>query len=213
MSAPITLQNFRPVTNRDHALWRASQPDYWRWLRHVMPAAGCTQPIRLAGALHTIDGSTGQILSTAHTADMPDGVIYKACGNRRGSRLPRLRPHLPTRRLPANPGRPGRRQRRARVGRHPRHPVRHLHRPQLRRRPHPSRHQAHLRQPAPLRLPTQTLPPGPTLTCPHGVDAVCFARHDPADPRLGQPLCVDCYDYDAQVVWNIQAGYRSRSCK
>jgi hypothetical protein len=43
-------------------------------------------------------------------------------------------------------------------------------------------------------------------TCPHGRDAFCFARHDSADPLLGQPLCLDCYDHDHQVVWNYHAG-------
>ena len=35
---------------------------------------------------------------------------------------------------------------------------------------------------------------------------MCFARHEPDDQVLGQPLCLDCYDYDRQVVWNNQAG-------
>ena len=42
-------------------------------------------------------------------------------------------------------------------------------------------------------------------TCPHGVRLVCFARHEETDARLGTPLCLDCYDHDAQVVWNMQA--------
>src|SRR5438045_1963446 len=35
---------------------------------------------------------------------------------------------------------------------------------------------------------------------------VCFARHDEADRRVGTPLCLDCYDHAAQVVWNLSAG-------
>ncbi|MDT4992813.1 MAG: hypothetical protein QOH97_2705, partial [Actinoplanes sp.] len=42
--------------------------------------------------------------------------------------------------------------------------------------------------------------------CPHGVKLVCFARHDAGDRNLGSPLCMDCYDYDAQAVWNLHAG-------
>ena len=34
----------------------------------------------------------------------------------------------------------------------------------------------------------------------------CFARHDRTDPRLGIPFCLDCYDHDGQVVWNLMAG-------
>src|SRR5439155_14485652 len=49
--------------------------------------------------------------------------------------------------------------------------------------------------------------------CRHGNPAVCFARHEPNDPRLGQPLCLDCYDHDHQVVWNYFAGELWRRTK
>jgi hypothetical protein len=39
-------------------------------------------------------------------------------------------------------------------------------------------------------------------TCPHRARAGCWHRHDPDDPRLGEPLCPRCYDAGAQVVWN-----------
>jgi hypothetical protein len=42
--------------------------------------------------------------------------------------------------------------------------------------------------------------------CSHGIRLACYARHDRTDPRLGVPLCLDCYDHDAQVVWNLTAG-------
>jgi hypothetical protein len=35
---------------------------------------------------------------------------------------------------------------------------------------------------------------------------VCFARHAETDRNLGTPLCLDCYNYDAQAVWNLYAG-------
>jgi hypothetical protein len=50
-------------------------------------------------------------------------------------------------------------------------------------------------------------------TCPHGRPAACFTRHGRDDPRLGQPLCPDCYDYPAHVVWNNQAGELWRRTK
>ena len=49
--------------------------------------------------------------------------------------------------------------------------------------------------------------------CGHGQPLVCFARHDLQDPRLGQPLCPDCYDYDAHAVWNHTAGELWRRTK
>jgi hypothetical protein len=45
-----------------------------------------------------------------------------------------------------------------------------------------------------------------TGLCEHGQPAVCFVRHTADDPRLGVPLCLDCYDYDHHVVWNLFAG-------
>jgi hypothetical protein len=42
--------------------------------------------------------------------------------------------------------------------------------------------------------------------CPHGRRAGCWQRHDPDDPRLGEPLCGRCYQAGAQVLWNALAG-------
>jgi hypothetical protein len=41
--------------------------------------------------------------------------------------------------------------------------------------------------------------------CPHGRRLSCGKRHAEADSCLGRPLCPDCYDYDAAVVWNAHA--------
>ena len=42
--------------------------------------------------------------------------------------------------------------------------------------------------------------------CPHGRDISCPRRHGEDDPRLGRPLCGDCYDYDTAVLFNAYAG-------
>ena len=42
--------------------------------------------------------------------------------------------------------------------------------------------------------------------CPHGRDISCPKRHPEDDPRLGRPLCPDCYDYTAAVAFNSGAG-------
>ena len=41
--------------------------------------------------------------------------------------------------------------------------------------------------------------------CPHGRPLWCTRRHTDEDPRLGEPLCVECYDYTAHVVWQWYA--------
>ena len=41
--------------------------------------------------------------------------------------------------------------------------------------------------------------------CPHGRDISCPTRHVETDPRLGKPMCRDCYDYTAAVLFNAYA--------
>ena len=41
--------------------------------------------------------------------------------------------------------------------------------------------------------------------CPHGRRLSCGQRHKEDDACLGKPLCPDCYDYAAAVVWNAHA--------
>ena len=44
-----------------------------------------------------------------------------------------------------------------------------------------------------------------TRRCPHGRDISCPTRHHETDPRLGQPMCPHCYDYQAAVLFNAYA--------
>jgi hypothetical protein len=44
-----------------------------------------------------------------------------------------------------------------------------------------------------------------TRRCPHGRDISCPTRHIDGDPRLGQPMCGDCYDYESAVLFNAYA--------
>jgi hypothetical protein len=41
--------------------------------------------------------------------------------------------------------------------------------------------------------------------CPHGRDISCPTRHAETDPRLGQPMCPACYDYQPAVLFNAYA--------
>jgi hypothetical protein len=42
--------------------------------------------------------------------------------------------------------------------------------------------------------------------CPHGVRLSCGASHEDGDPCLGEPLCMECFDHTAAVVWNNTVG-------
>ena len=41
--------------------------------------------------------------------------------------------------------------------------------------------------------------------CPHGRDLSCPRHHHQDDPRLGTPMCPDCYDYTGHVLFNALA--------
>lgn len=186
------------VTATDHALLRAATGDYFTWLAHITPAAGCTRPIRLAGELATVEADTGRLLAHTSTGDLPDGVIYKACGNRRHTVCPSC---AETYRRDAyeliRTGLSGGKTVPTTIATHPAvfitltapsfGPV------------HTQRHDQAGRT-LPCRPRRQPDP------CPHGNEQRCHRQHGDNDPQLGIPLCLDCYDHDHQVVWNHHAG-------
>jgi hypothetical protein len=46
---------------------------------------------------------------------------------------------------------------------------------------------------------------GTPRLCQHGRPTWCTAIHTEDDPRLGQPICPDCYDYPAHIAFNWHA--------
>ena len=197
----------RSTDIRLQAVARAARPDYPAWLSHVKTAAACTRPVRLAGTMATVEAATGRILAERATADLPDGVIYKPCGNRRESVCPacserykRDAYQVVRSGLVGGKGVP------EQVAHHP------AVFPTLTA---PSFGEVHTRvvnrhtcskrtdcdcRPEPCHARRDL------TVCPHGARLACYARHDRTDPRLGTPLCLDCYDYPGQVVWNLMAG-------
>ncbi|HEY0699068.1 MAG TPA: replication initiator, partial [Micromonospora sp.] len=193
-------------TTTGQALTRAGQPDYFGWLEHVRAAAGCTRPIRLAGDIYTLTPD-GAIVDRRSTAGMPDSVIYKACGNRRATVCPacartyqRDAYQLLRAGLVGGKGVP------TTVAQHPAvfatftapsfGPV---HVRVIRRHTCQDRRRCDCR-------PDPCHPRRDTTTCTHQQPAACWARHDTGDAVLGRPLCLDCYDHDHQVVWNLYSG-------
>jgi len=196
------------------AFARAVQPGYFDWLSHVWPAAGCVNPVRLRGTSMTVDASTGEVLRQVDTADLPDGVIYKPCGNRRACECPSCaevyrRDAFQVIRsgLIGGHGIP------ASVAEHPAvfatftapgfGPVH-----SRRVKTHACADRSGCRcRPLPCRARRDA------GTCPHGRPLACYDRHGPGDPGVGKPLCPDCYDYDSHVVWNNASGELWRRTK
>ncbi|WP_214325109.1 replication initiator [Nonomuraea sediminis] len=179
------------------AFQRATMPDFARWQRMVYATGGCAQPIRLHGERITLDRGTGEILDIYRTADEPTGFLLTACGNRRASRCPACSAvykddtyHLIISGLRGGKGVP------EEVSEHPR---------VFATFTAPSFGAVHAHRQAG----GQTLPCRPRRDrpiCEHGRPEGCGLRHDRDDPQVGQPLCVDCYDYIGAVLWNAHAG-------
>lgn len=195
-------ESHTPVTGTAQALQRVARDDYTAWLDHIAPAAACTRPIRLRGESLVISETTGRVLSVRSTDDMPDGVLYKACGNRRAAVCPACAEvyradtyQLVRAGLNGGKGVP------ATVQAHPFafvtftapsfgpvHGTR-----TIRARDGQLRH----------RVCRPRRDPDP---CPHGIDLRCRHTHHDGESILGKPLCLDCYDHDHQVVWNVMSG-------
>jgi hypothetical protein len=191
------------------------RPDaYDAWLEHAWPAAACTHPVRLRGTVSRVDPATGEVTAAVHTDDLPDRVIYKPCGNRRATACPgcaetyrRDAFQLLRAGLAGGKGIP------ETVAAHPVvfatftapsfGPV---HSRPVRRHTCAGKDYCRCR-PEPCRARRDA------GACPHGRPLACFRRHGPGDARLGQPLCPDCYDYNAHAVWNAAAGELWRRTK
>lgn len=191
-------QSSNPHSTRASATRRAGTPDYRRWLDHVASVRGCERPIRLAGHLHTINPSTGEILSSRTTETLPDGVIYVPCGDRRASVCPACAEtyradtyQLIRAGLIGGKGIPDT------VAQHP---------VIFATFTAPTFGPVHSRvidrttgkvKPCRMRRSIQR--------CRHGRVMACPQRHAENSLCVGQPLCPQCYDYDHHVVWNAWA--------
>ncbi|MFF5227476.1 replication initiator [Dactylosporangium sp. NPDC000521] len=196
----------RSTEIRHQAIARAARPDYPAWVSHVRAASGCARPVRLAGTMSTVEAATGRLLSSADTAHMPDGVIYKACGNRRESACPSCsRTYKRDAYQVVRAGLVGGKGVPEYVAEHPAvfptftaPSFGEVHTRVVRRHTCDKRAKCDCR-PDPCHARRDI------SVCAHGRRLVCFARHEPTDRVLGTPMCVDCYDPDAQVVWNLQS--------
>jgi hypothetical protein len=178
-------------------LKRASDPRaYARWERQVRHARYCTHPVRLAGAVDQVDRATGEARTTFDTDHEPDGILLKACGTRRAARCqPCAEVYQADAYQLVKAGIAGGKGIPETITGHPRvfatftAPSFGL--VHTRRERGGSLYPCHAG-----RLAQQ---------CPHGRRLACWHRHDDGDPALGTPLCPDCYDYQAAVIWNALA--------
>lgn len=152
----------------------------------------CSRPIQLVGSSTTIDTATGVVLDTYSSTSAPLGVTFVPCGNRRASVCPACsRTYARDTFELLRAGAVGGKTVPASVAANPMLFVTltapslgHVHR------------SAKPGQPA-----VRCRPRDKTKVCKHGRPVGCMARHAATDSIVGQPICVDCYDYEGHVVW------------
>jgi hypothetical protein len=172
---------------------RAGRPDFDRWAEQVARCGHCSRPVRLRGHVEH-QSAAGRRVAYSTDAE-PDRVLLIRCGNRRAAVCPSCSYEYAGDMWQllyagAAGGRKG----------------------------VPESIRSH-----PLVFATLTAPGfGPVHTtrtdrsgparcrpvrgtpqlCRHGRPSWCTAIHAEDDPRLGQPLCPDCYDYPGHVTFN-----------
>jgi hypothetical protein len=178
-------------------LERATRDDYQHWLSTALAADGCVRPIRLHGTARDIDATTGEILHDLDTEELPDKAIYLPCGDRRASVCP---PCAETYRADTyqliRAGLAGGKGVPESVATHP---------CVFATFTAPSFGPVHTRLTTDSGKVVRCRPRRKANYCPHGRRISCGQRHKETDACLGRPLCPDCYDYNAAVVWNAHA--------
>src|SRR4051794_13999332 len=178
-------------------LERAADPEEWeRFERQLRSSGYCRRPVRLRGRVDSLDAQTGEVVTSYSTQHEPDGTLLKCCGNRREAVCPSCARTYrgDAFQLVASGMRGGKGVPESVAG----HPM------------------VFLTLTAPSFGPVHSLrvvggkarrcrPRRKGEGCPHGVSLAGGEGHDEDDPRLGEPLCPECFDYEHAVLWNALA--------
>ncbi|MGQ4383390.1 replication initiator [Streptomyces sp. SAS_270] len=178
-----------PEADRD-AIRIAQDPKFARWLEQITSTGGCAHPVHLSGSTTALDAATGEILRHYDTRDEPGERLLVRCRNRRSTVCaPCSRLHAGDTFHLVRAGLLGGKNVPATV----------RHRPRLFvTLTAPSFGPVH-------RAGEHCRPRRAGGECEHGRPLGCGAIHDANGPLVGQPLCVDCYDYAGHVLWHAHA--------
>jgi hypothetical protein len=197
-SLGLTGDDPEPRASADELLSLATSDDFAWWERQLAATGNCANPVRLRGRIDAIDRATGEKARMYDTASEPGGVLRIPCGNRREHICPACSEvykgdarQIIRSGLTGGKGIPESGATHPCVfatltapGFGPVHTIRTGRGGRLACRP---RRDAHQRR------------------CPHGRDLSCARHHHDDDPRLGTPMCPDCYDYTGHVLFNALA--------
>jgi len=176
---------------------RLIRPDYPRFEAQLRSSGYCAQPVRLQGRVEVCDGH-GRRRQVWSTDTEADGLLRKACGNRReavcGPCAERYRGdawQLIAAGLRGGKGIPE-----SVMG----HPA------VFATLTAPSFGVVHAHLLGPDGQPVRCHPRRDRPVCEHGHALSCSRIHGPDDPCLGEPLCPECFDYEGAVIWNNLLG-------
>jgi replication initiator protein RepSA len=176
---------------------RMTRPDFPAFEAQLRSSGYCSRPVRLRGQVEVCDGY-GRRRQVWTTDGEPDGLLRKACGNRReavcGPCAERYRCdtyHLVAAGLRGGEGIP------ESVTGHP---------ALFATLTAPTFGVVHAHIVGPDGQPLRCHPRRDRPVCRHGVVISCSRVHGPDDPCLGEPLCPDCFDYESAVTWNNLLG-------
>ena len=194
---PATKATGLPPGTVDEIVTRAGRPDFDRWAEQLARCGHCSRPVRLRGRVEHRSAEGRRVGYSTETE--PDRMLLIRCGNRRAAVCPSCSYEYAGDMWQllyagAAGGRKG----------------------------VPESIRSH-----PLVFATLTAPGfGPVHTtradrtggrarcrpshgtpklCCHGRPTWCMTVHTEDDPRLGQPICPDCYDYPAHIAFNWHA--------
>lgn len=169
--------------------WQIANTARWsRWHEQLEQTHYCRRPVRLRGTTFKDDGEVSYT-----TRVEPNGVLLKACGNRREAVCPPCSRtyqgdlwQLVIAGLRGGKGVP------ETVADHPMvfatftapsfGPVHAFHHGTGKCRPRRG-----------------------GQCCAHRVKLACWHSHDQDDPSVGEPICPDCFDYEGALIWNALA--------
>jgi hypothetical protein len=181
----------------DGVVARMTRPDYARFEAQLRSSGYCARPVRLRGRIDVCDagGVRRQVWSTHGE---PDGLLRKACGNRREAICAPCaeRYRGDAWQIIAAGLRGGKGIPESVIG----HPA------LFASLTAPSFGVVHKQLLGPDGEPVRCRPRRDAPVCPHGVALSCAEIHAPEDPCVGEPLCMECFDYRGAVIWNNMLG-------
>jgi hypothetical protein len=186
-----------PSRTVEEIVRRAERPDFERWAEQVARCGHCSHPVRLRGRIEHRSPEGRRVAYS--TESEPDRVLLIRCGNRRAAVCPSCSYEYAGDmwQLLYAGAAGGRKGVPESIRSHPLVFV---------TLTAPGFGPVHTTGTDRTKRPARCRPThGTPRLCRHGRPSWCTTIHTEDDPRLGQPICPDCYDYPGHIAFNWHA--------